>query len=167
MGGMAGLSTPLDNLNVDFESLLNGFAGGGGSGSAEDFDSLLAGMQGSSDPGAIFVPVDNANAVRASEWGDGTTPGSAGLQQWVRLLSSPCFALQSFIRFPHSCTRVHTEHSVLKPPEHEKKQTTDIQTTGYMEFPISTPATAATTTRPARPATTGSTARPTRFAAEI
>ncbi|KAF1957568.1 hypothetical protein CC80DRAFT_592812 [Byssothecium circinans] len=99
---MTGLTTPMDNLNVDFESLLGGFgqgnAGAGAGADAgtgvEDFDSFLQGMQGSSDPGAIFVPVDNAGAVR-TDWGDGvgTTPGSAGLQQWVSQLSFLSFFL--------------------------------------------------------------------------
>lgn len=93
---MTGLQTPMDSLNVDFESLLGGLgAGGAGTGqSAEDFDTFLAGMQ-ANDHGAIFVPVDTASASGATggvpvggEWGDGvgtgtTSPNGSGLQQWV------------------------------------------------------------------------------------
>lgn len=94
---MTGLQTPMDNLNVDFESLLGGLGGAGpGTGGSEEFNSFLAHMQ-SNDHGAIFVPVDNAAAVQGAggaEWGDGVGVGVSGttspngLQQWVRIALS-------------------------------------------------------------------------------
>lgn len=79
---MSGMATPMDTLNVDFESLLGGYGAGAGAGAggnaAENLDNFL--MQ-SNDHGAIFVPVDNAAAVRGVEWGEQTSP--VGLQQWV------------------------------------------------------------------------------------
>jgi hypothetical protein len=77
---MSGMTTPMDTLNVDFESLLGGYGAGasGGGNAAEDLDNFL--MQ-SNDHGAIFVPVDGATAVHGVEWGEQTSPN--GLQQWV------------------------------------------------------------------------------------
>lgn len=96
---MTGLQTPMDSLNVDFETLLGGLGGPGtGAGTAEDFDSFLAGMPGS-DHGAIFVPVDSSSAgVQGTEWGDGVgvsgTTSPSGLQQWVCIASH--FVVQVF-----------------------------------------------------------------------
>lgn len=70
----------LDNLNVNFDSLLGSLNGGG---NAADFD-LFAGMGQGQDAGAIFVPVDNG--VQGD--GFGTTSPNGGLQQWVRSTSS-------------------------------------------------------------------------------
>jgi hypothetical protein len=70
----------LENLNVDFDSLLGSLNGGG---NAPDFD-LFAGMGQGQDAGAIFVPVDNG--VQGE--GFGTTSPNGGLQQWVYLTSS-------------------------------------------------------------------------------
>lgn len=82
------LQTPMDDL--DFESLLGGFAG---SGSADGYEDFLAGMQ-SQDPGAIFMPADTGvgnggggqgQGGAPPEWIDGTTsPGSARLGQWEK-----------------------------------------------------------------------------------
>ncbi|KAF2637806.1 hypothetical protein P280DRAFT_471972 [Massarina eburnea CBS 473.64] len=100
---MTGL-TPMENLSVDFETLLDNFAppgnanavnvngggvdtsggaggAGGGGSSVDDFNTFFQGMQGNSDASAIFVPVDNASTVR-NDWGDGTGTRSTGLQQW-------------------------------------------------------------------------------------
>ena len=80
---MSGMTSPMDTLNVDFESLLGGYGAGAGAGgnAAEDLDNFL--MQ-SNDHGAIFVPVDNAATVRGVEWGE--QPSPSGLRQWVRTL---------------------------------------------------------------------------------
>jgi hypothetical protein len=81
---MSGMTTPMDALNVDFESLLGGYGSASASGANSnapenlDMDSFL--MQ-ANDHGAIFVPVDNASQVRGVEWGEQTSPG--GLQRWV------------------------------------------------------------------------------------
>lgn len=72
----------LDNLNVDFDSLLGSLNGGG---TADDFD-FFGGM-GAQDAGAIFVPVDNAASSGQSGGSSsgpqgGLSSPNAGLQQW-------------------------------------------------------------------------------------
>ncbi|KAJ4366812.1 hypothetical protein N0V83_007337 [Neocucurbitaria cava] len=67
-------ATGLDNLNVDFDSLLgslNGGVGGGTGNNADDFD-IFSGMGGQHDSaGAIFVPVEG-----------GAQSPNGGLTQW-------------------------------------------------------------------------------------
>ncbi|KAF9733652.1 hypothetical protein PMIN04_005685 [Paraphaeosphaeria minitans] len=77
--GMTGLQTPMDNLNVDFESLLGSLSAQGGAGVGEaDLDGFLAGLQRGND--AMFMPAD-ASAVQngAREWEESAQPR---LQQW-------------------------------------------------------------------------------------
>jgi hypothetical protein len=72
-------TSTLDNLNVDFDSILGSLNGGG---SGEDFD-IFGNMNGGNvggDSNAIFVPVDSG----AQGSGDfGTTSPNGGMQQWV------------------------------------------------------------------------------------
>ncbi|KAF1936018.1 fungal-specific transcription factor domain-containing protein [Clathrospora elynae] len=77
----------LDNLNVDFDSILGslnggGGGGGGGGGHPEDCD-IFGGMgQGAQDTsGAIFVPVDGGGVQGHGEFGTTASP-NGGLQQW-------------------------------------------------------------------------------------
>ena len=95
----------MDNLNVDFDSLLGGLGSAGGSSThaqgtgstqADDFDNFFGGMGAGgsgggagADPGAIFVPVDTQHGGDGG-WGDGASAaggvgkmGSPGMQQWV------------------------------------------------------------------------------------
>jgi hypothetical protein len=72
-------TSTLDNLNVDFDSILGSLHGGG---SGEDYD-IFGNMNGGNvggDSNAIFVPVDSG----AQGSGDfGTTSPNGGMQQWV------------------------------------------------------------------------------------
>jgi hypothetical protein len=86
---MTGLTTPMDSLNVDFESLLGSMsAGTGGASVLEDLDGFLVGMR-DNEHGAIFVPVDSGGdgAVRGAEWGGGGPTSPSALQQWVSIYS--------------------------------------------------------------------------------
>jgi hypothetical protein len=67
----------LENLNVDFDSLLGSLNGGG---NAEDFD-IFSNMGQGQESGAIFVPVDAGAQGGQSDFG--TTSPNGGLQQWV------------------------------------------------------------------------------------
>tara|TARA_R110002003_G_scaffold48_18_gene4068 strand:- start:13015 stop:14145 length:1131 start_codon:yes stop_codon:yes gene_type:complete len=67
----------LENLNVDFDSLLGSLNGGG---NAEDFD-IFGNMGQGQESGAIFVPVDAGAQGGQSDFG--TTSPNGGLQQWV------------------------------------------------------------------------------------
>jgi hypothetical protein len=81
-------TSTLDNLNVDFDSILGSLNGGG---TGEDFDifgNMSSGNVGG-DSNAIFVPVDSG----AQGSGDfGTTSPNGGMQQWV---SRPMFHILS------------------------------------------------------------------------
>ena len=78
---MAGLHTPMENLNVDFESLLGSLSAQGGVGEG-DLDGFLAGLQRGND--AIFMPAD-ASAVQngVREWDEA---GQNGMRSWVGAL---------------------------------------------------------------------------------
>ncbi len=74
--------TSLDTLNVDFDALLGSLNGAqSGSTSAtnpannnvDDFD-IFSAMGAQHDPGAIFVPVENANDAFGSSSGAGGVP---------------------------------------------------------------------------------------------
>lgn len=65
----------LENLNVDFDSLLGSLNGGG---NPDDFD-IFSNMAANQDTGAIFVPVDTG-AQGQSDFG--TASPNGGLQQW-------------------------------------------------------------------------------------
>ncbi|KAH7074474.1 hypothetical protein BKA63DRAFT_314583 [Paraphoma chrysanthemicola] len=65
----------LENLNVDFDSLLGSLNGGG---NPEDFD-IFTNMGQGQDSGAIFVPVEG---VQGGQSDFGTTSPNGGLQQW-------------------------------------------------------------------------------------
>jgi hypothetical protein len=82
-----GLSSIDGNLNatVDFDSLLGSLTGGG---QPEDFE-FFGNMGGQQDPGAIFVPVDNAAGDAGGGGAFGQQPGpNGGLQQWVSTIIS-------------------------------------------------------------------------------
>jgi hypothetical protein len=91
-----GTGNGLENLNVDFDSLLGSLNGGG---SAEDFD-LFNSMAGGQDTGAIFVPVDNGGQGGTDF---GTSP-NGGLQQWVSFVfSRPHRSRRHSVRCLHDC----------------------------------------------------------------
>ncbi|KAF2463739.1 fungal-specific transcription factor domain-containing protein [Lindgomyces ingoldianus] len=76
------LANPMDSLNVDLDTLLNNL-GSAGSSAPEGFEDFLSTMQ-TSDPSAIFVPVDNGGngPGQGNEWmvndGWGFQGGSQG-----------------------------------------------------------------------------------------
>lgn len=72
----------LENLNVDFDSLLGSLNGGG---NPDDFD-IFSNMAANQDTGAIFVPVDTG-AQGQSDFG--TASPNGGLQQWVSFGPTP------------------------------------------------------------------------------
>jgi hypothetical protein len=86
-------TSTLDNLNVDFDSILGSLHGGG---SGEDYD-IFGNMNGGNvggDSNAIFVPVDSG----AQGSGDfGTTSPNGGMQQWV----SCSISLDSFAPYSY------------------------------------------------------------------
>ncbi|KAF2024433.1 fungal-specific transcription factor domain-containing protein [Setomelanomma holmii] len=66
----------LENLNVDFDSLLGSLNAGG---NPDDFD-IFSNMGQGQDSGAIFVPIDTG--VQSGQADFGTTSPNGGLQQW-------------------------------------------------------------------------------------
>lgn len=74
------LQTPMENLNVDFESLLGSLGAQGGVAPGEsDLDGFLAGLQRGND--AIFMPADTGSVQNgARDWDESAQPG---LRQWV------------------------------------------------------------------------------------
>jgi hypothetical protein len=69
--------TLLNDINVDFDSLLGSLNGGG---QQDDFQFFGGGMGAQHDAGAIFVPVDGGQG--GDGFGQQTSP-NGGLQQWV------------------------------------------------------------------------------------
>jgi hypothetical protein len=84
--------TGLENLNVDFDSLLGSLNGGG---TAEDFDIFGNIAQHQQDASAIFVPVDGGPSG-GTDFGQPTTSPNGGLQQWVSLLFKIIFDFGGF-----------------------------------------------------------------------
>ncbi|KAF1971788.1 hypothetical protein BU23DRAFT_555626, partial [Bimuria novae-zelandiae CBS 107.79] len=79
MGG-PGLHTPMESLNVDFESLLGSMSAQGGGVGEGDLEGFFPGLQGRGGNDAIFMPADTGTVQNgAREWDEGA---QGGLQSW-------------------------------------------------------------------------------------